>query len=191
MNEIQKPVARQQNLVIQEMTDETLVYDLKTNKAHCLNKTAAAVWKSCDGNNTIAEIAGLIKGTNGAAVGEDFIWLAIDQLNEKNLLAEEMPAKFNGQTRREVIKKVGLAAIVALPIVTSLVAPTVASAGSQCATGTTCTCTLSSPCPSGGGTCTCNSTTTGATQNCPSQCAGGCSSCNVQPGASSCSGTCS
>lgn len=186
MNEIQKPVARQQNLVIQEMTDETLVYDLKTNKAHCLNKTAAAVWKSCDGNNTIAEIAGLIKGTNGAAVGEDFIWLAIDQLNEKDLLAEEMPAKFNGQTRREVIKKVGLAAIVALPIVTSLVAPTVASAGSTCPAGMACTCTLNMTCMTAGG-CACNSGT--GTSTCPSQCTGGCP-CTVPQGQTTCTGTC-
>ena len=59
---------------------------------------------------------------------EDLIWLAIDQLNENNLLAEEIKANFNGQTRREVIKKIGLAAVIALPIVASLVAPTAALA---------------------------------------------------------------
>ena len=45
----QRPVARQEGLVIQEMPDEVLVFDLKTNKAHCLNETAAFVWKACDG----------------------------------------------------------------------------------------------------------------------------------------------
>ena len=50
------PKARQHGLVIQEMPDEVLVYDLDTNKAHCLNRSAALVWRSCDGNNTVADI---------------------------------------------------------------------------------------------------------------------------------------
>ena len=49
MNNSQVPVARKQGLVVQEMPDEVLIYDLDTNKAHCLNQTAAFVWKSCDG----------------------------------------------------------------------------------------------------------------------------------------------
>ena len=56
MNHSQVPVARKENLVIQEMPEEVLVYDMDTNKAHCLNRTAAFVWKSCDGKNSVAPI---------------------------------------------------------------------------------------------------------------------------------------
>ena len=35
------PIARSNGLVVQEMPDEVLVYDLDSNKAHCLNETAA------------------------------------------------------------------------------------------------------------------------------------------------------
>ena len=35
------PKIRTENTVIQEMKDETLVYDLKTNKAVCLNEMSA------------------------------------------------------------------------------------------------------------------------------------------------------
>lgn len=42
-NSQQRPLARSEGLVIQEMPDEVLVYDLETNKAHCLNETAAFV----------------------------------------------------------------------------------------------------------------------------------------------------
>lgn len=188
MNETQKPVARRQDLVIQEMTDEVLVYDLQTNKAHCLNETAAAIWKSCDGVNTVADISRSIKGTNGDSAGEEMVWLAIDQLSEKNLLTAEVAPRFNGQTRREVIKKVGLAAVVALPIVTSLVAPTVASAGSICA-NPGCTCTLTAACGNAAG-CPCNTTT--GTNNCPAQCPAGCSQCTAANMAgATCTGTCS
>ena len=31
------PVARQKDLIVRELSDEVLVYDLNTDKAHCLN----------------------------------------------------------------------------------------------------------------------------------------------------------
>ncbi len=188
MNNLQIPVARKEGLVIQEMSDEVLVYDLDTNKAHCLNQTAATVWKSCDGRNTVADISKIFGSQSGRSVDEDLIWLAIDQLNEKNLLAEEIAAKFAGESRREIIKKVGLAAVVALPIVTSLVAPKSAAAQSRCV-NPGCLCTLNmGTCNSSMG-CMCNSMT--GTNDCPSICTGGCSPCNVPQGAPHCSGTCS
>ena len=127
-NSQQRPVARKEGLVIQEMPDEVLVFDTETNKAHCLNETAAFVWKACDGTKSVADITRAFGSQSGTAVDENLVWLAIDQLNESNLLAEEVKANFNGQTRREVIKRIGLAAVVALPIVSSLVAPTAAFA---------------------------------------------------------------
>ena len=126
----QMPVARKEGLVIQEMTDETLVYDLETNKAHCLNQTSAAIWKACDGRKSMVEISELL----GKDVPEDLVWLAIDQLSEKNLLKEKMFLKVNGQSRREVIKKIGLAAVIALPLVTSIHAKTSSALGT-CPTG--------------------------------------------------------
>lgn len=146
MNSLQRPIARKEGLVIQEMPDEVLVYDLETNKAHCLNETAAFVWKACDGKNSVADITKLFGNQAGSIVQEDLIWLAIDQLNDNNLLAEELKANFNGQTRREVIKKIGLAAVIALPIVASLVAPTAALA-------VACSGTVSSCINAGGNTC--------------------------------------
>jgi len=127
-NSQQQPIARQEGLVIQEMPDEILVFDLETNKAHCLNETAAFVWKACDGSRSVAEITKLFGSESGKSVSEDLVWLAIDQLNENNLLAEKLKADFSGQSRREVIKKIGLAAVIALPIVSSLVAPSAAMA---------------------------------------------------------------
>lgn len=184
MNETQKPIARREDLVIQEMPGEVLVYDLQSNKAHCLNETAAAIWKSCDGVNTVADISRLTKGA-----GEDMVWLAIDQLSEKNLLAAEIPAKFSGQTRREVIKKVGLAAVVALPIVTSLIAPTAAKAGYVCNNPA---CNPGTCAPAAAPGSTCNTSQSAAAGGCPSfctgQCAGNCT--RNANGTVTCTGTC-
>lgn len=132
MNNSQIPEARQEGLVIQDMPLEVLVYDLQTNKAHCLNQTAAFVWKACDGKNTVTDITDMFSQISDNPVNEDLIWLAIDQLSEKNLLKTELITKFHGESRRSVIKKIGFAAVVALPVVASLVAPTSALANASC-----------------------------------------------------------
>ena len=132
MNNSQFPVARKSGLVVQEVPDEVLVYDLDSNKAHCLNQTAALVWKSCDGRNSVAEIARLVENQTGGKVTEDFVWLAIDQLSENALLEQELKVNFAGQSRREVMKKIGLASMIAVPVIASLVAPQSALAASSC-----------------------------------------------------------
>jgi hypothetical protein len=128
MDNSQYPVARKSGLVVQEMPDEVLVYDLNSNKAHCLNQTAASVWKACDGKTSISEIAAHF----GKGASEDLVWLAIDQLNESQLLESQIQSKFKGQSRRDVIKKIGLASIIAVPVIASLVAPQNALAAQSC-----------------------------------------------------------
>ncbi len=155
MNNSQKHTARKEGLVIQEMPDEVLVFDLETNKAHCLNETTAFVWKACDGKNSVADITKLFGNQSGTPVPEDLVWLALDQLKEKNLIEnkDEIVVDYNGMSRREVIRKVGLASVVALPLISSLVAPTAASAQTQNCTGNgrpnNCPCNNNNNCASG------------------------------------------
>ena len=127
MDNSQFPVARKTGLVVQEVPDEVLVYDLEQNKAHCLNRTAALVWRSCDGKNSVSDIAGLVALEMGSAVNDDFVWLALDQLTESGLLDNDIKPFF-GQGRRDAIKKIGMASMVALPVIASLVAPSSAMA---------------------------------------------------------------
>jgi hypothetical protein len=154
MNNSQKHTARKEGLVIQEMPDEVLVFDLETNKAHCLNETAAFVWKACDGKNSVADITKLFGSKSGTSVPEDLIWLALDQLKTKNLIEnkDEIVVDYNGMSRREVIRKVGLASVVALPLISSLVAPTDVSAQASCAGNNRpvgCQCGSNNECASG------------------------------------------
>lgn len=128
MNNSQFPLARTNGIVIQETPGELLVYDLDADKAHCLNETAATIWRSCDGKNSVSDIAALV----GSDASDDLVWLAIDQLNENNLLEAEVRSQFAGMSRRDVIKKIGLGTMVALPIIASLAAPRSAMAASSC-----------------------------------------------------------
>jgi hypothetical protein len=140
MKNPQFPVARKSGLVVQEVPDEVLVYDLEANKAHCLNRTAAMVWKSCDGNRSVSDIARSVGAESGVNVSDDLVWLALDQLNESNLLEREVRANFGGRSRREVIKTIGLSTMIAIPVIASLVAPQSAMAS------TSCNCTQDSEC---------------------------------------------
>jgi len=142
MNNSQRPTARKSGLVVQEVPDELLVYDLDSNKAHCLNQSAAMVWRSCNGDNSVAEIAELVGQQAGSGVTEDFVWLAIDQLSENNLLEKEVAVDLKGLSRREAIKKIGMASVIAVPVIASLVAPQSAMAAASCRCAVVGDCTL-------------------------------------------------
>lgn len=148
MNNSQCPVARKSGLVVQDVPDEVLVYDLESNKAHCLNQSAAMIWKSCDGNTSVSEIAKLVELQAGGKVTEDFVWLAIDQLSENNLLEAPVRSGFEGTSRREVIKKIGLASMIAIPVIASLVAPQSAMAAASCLCVSPGACAAQTGCPS-------------------------------------------
>jgi len=128
------PLARKENLVVQSSGDEVLVYDLEKNKAAALNDTSALIWQSCDGNNDVIEIAAIVEKKFGGSVNEDFVKLALSQLSKENLLEneKEVLTGFNGLSRREVIRKVGFSSMVALPLVSAIIAPTAAHAQSVC-----------------------------------------------------------
>jgi len=147
MNNSERPIARKSGLVIQEVPNEVLVYDLDTNKAHCLNESAAIVWRSCDGKNSVSEIAKLVESQAGGTVTDEFVWLAIDQLSQNNLLEREVAISFEGRSRREVIKKIGLASVIAVPVIASLVAPRSALASSSCACVAPGDCLTQTTCP--------------------------------------------
>ena len=124
------PLARYADLVVQELAEEVLVCDLTNNRVSCLNITSAEVWKLCDGKRSIPNITQTLQNKFSLAVTEDLVLLALDQLSRENLLVEKVETNiiFNGISRREVIKRVGLASMIALPIVSSIVMPTAAQA---------------------------------------------------------------
>ena len=136
-----RPKARSEGVVVRELDGEVLVYDLDTHRAVCLNGAAAAVWRLCDGRRTPDDIRRALGKTPVGAVPEEFVWLALEQLGRDGLLDTRLPARppaLAGLSRREMIRRVGLAAAVALPAVASIVAPTPADAASCLPSGSTC-----------------------------------------------------
>ena len=144
-----RPRARAEGVVVQALPDEVLVYDLERHKAHCLNHTAALIWKHCDGQTSIAEMLHILEQEMQAPVPEAVVWLALQQLGRAHLLAERChaPAGEDRMSRREVMRRLGRGAAVALPLVTSIVAPTAVEAATCLPGGAICT--TSAECCSG------------------------------------------
>ena len=142
------PKARTEDLVVVDMPDETLVYDLAASEAHCLNKTASFVWARCDGDQTLQEIAKAMEGEYRQAIDVDMVRLAVKQLDDNELLQKGSTNTYRLPSRRQLIKRIGLASVVALPIVASLAAPKSAMAAVSCACVTPGDCTAQTGCAS-------------------------------------------
>ena len=135
------PRARQDELVVEELPDETLVYDLKRHKAHCLNRTSALVWQHCDGRTPVAEVAALLERQLKIPADEAVVWMALDRLGTAHLLGEQvtLPAERARYSRREMLRTLRRAAGISLllPVIESIVAPR-AAAQASCISSTAC-----------------------------------------------------
>ena len=134
-----KPKSRKEDLVVQETNGEVLIYDLRSDKAFCLNETSALVWNACDGSKDVNEIRSEVSKKLKKDADDDLIWLALDQLTEQKLLSSEGStiSPLKGISRREVIKRIGITSAIALPVVLSLVAPKAIMAQTCLPNGTT------------------------------------------------------
>lgn len=152
MNDLIKPQARDRELVIHELPDEMLVYDLAAHKAYCLNRSAAIIWNLCDGNHTTAEMAGHLATALNAAENEEVVRLALDELEKCELLQTPIKNDKNAVverriSRRELTRRLGIAAAFSLPFISILIAPTAAQSASLKSNGVSCG--LSEECASG------------------------------------------
>ena len=144
------PLARKDKLTIRELREETLVYDLERHLMHCLNRTAALVWKHCDGRHSVTGLAALVGFEFHLARDEAVAAtrLALEQLSRRHLLGQPIVPLLEKDrlSRRQVLRKIAVAAAVALPVVMSLKSPSFARgqggatscAEVKCPTGETC-----------------------------------------------------
>lgn len=149
MTQRSAPQARSSPLVVQELPGETLVYDSERHQAHCLNHSAALLWKLCDGKRSVPEIARQLEKELGTPIDETMVWYGLKQLGKFHLLEEEVspPQLLMGMSRRDFVRKAGITAAIAIPVISSIVAPTAASAASCLVSGQMCT--MSVQCCSG------------------------------------------
>jgi hypothetical protein len=151
------PVGRTENILVQVVGDETLLYDSLAQKAYCLNPTLSRIYRVCCGLEV-----------DLTDLSADQIELGLQDLGEQGLLQPSSAQP--GFSRRELLSRLALASLAA-PAVSSIVVPVAAAAASNA-----CTCIAPAganarlegcPCASNndccgvclGGTLTCSATT--------------------------------
>lgn len=119
------PLARTNNLVVQELASESLICDLENDKVFCLNDTLKLVYQACDGKTSFAELKTRHNLT------DDAIYLALEELSAANLLEPGQASQppLSDLSRREAIAKLALASV-AVPAILSTVMPAPAQASS-------------------------------------------------------------
>lgn len=110
------PEARREGIISKEADGELLIYDTHSDRAHCLNGSAAEIWRLCDGATNPAEIARKLRAAVGQSSNssvqtrgnkpadnselstninaqhtdaiEEIVWVALAELRRTNLLEE-------------------------------------------------------------------------------------------------------
>jgi len=157
-----RPIARTEDVIVEGLDDDVIIYDTENNQAHALNPLAARIWKHCDGEHTVADLAGLF----AAETPYDAVVNCLLHLDSLHLLNPGSLGMVDGKvlSRRQLLRKVAIgaaAAAIAVPMVTSIVAPRADAAASCQALNASCS--ASKPCCAG---CTCNATTLKCTGTC-------------------------
>ena len=106
---------------VETLHGELCIYEWTTKTVHALNPAAARVWEMCDGVTTVDDmIAAARRNSPGA---ELIVQHALAQFERAGLLEQGTLAGVAPVvSRRAMLRRIGVAA--AIPVVTSIVAPT-------------------------------------------------------------------
>ncbi len=120
------PLARTEDVVVEEVDDGLIVFDRLSDTAHWLDPTAAAVWGMADGQSDIGMIAASC-GKTEAEVADVLI-----RLEGLNLMVEQ---NGTGLSRRAALKKmaqVGGTAVAGAAVISTVVVPNAFATSSVC-----------------------------------------------------------
>ena len=120
-----KPLARNSQLIVEELAGEYVVYDSNSKKAHTLNSTVTWIWRHCDGSTSVDDMALNFEREFGGSDSMDVILSGIQQLEANNLLVPSTTGEAMMSRRAVVAAGSALA-----PIIASVLVPTAASAKS-------------------------------------------------------------
>jgi Coenzyme PQQ synthesis protein D (PqqD) len=116
-----KPKARDDNLFVQQLGDELILYDMERGKYHQLNGTAALVWKSCDGRRTLTDLTALVRAQRSPEADEEVVFHALQLLSGARLLSGSISERPVTHDRRAFLRKLAAGGTtVALATVCSL-----------------------------------------------------------------------
>jgi hypothetical protein len=137
------PIARTDDLVITDADGDTLVYDLRSHRAHSLDGAAALLWRLCDGTRDLPTLAAALAGTapageqgDAAVSPDDVVRYALARLARAELVRDVPSTGGCPLSRRTLLRRAGAAgAALLVPTILSVVAPTTLQAQASCLPG--------------------------------------------------------
>ena len=114
---------RRETTHVETLQGELCIYEWTTTTVHALNPAAARVWELCDGSTTIDEMIAAVRRDLQAPGARSIVEHALTQFDRAGLLERGTLAGIGPLlSRRALLRRIGAAA--AIPVVTSIVAPT-------------------------------------------------------------------
>jgi hypothetical protein len=108
---------------VEHLHGELCIYEWTTKTVHALNPAAARVWEMCDGRTTVDDMTAAVRRDQNVPDASSIVAHALAQFDRAGLLE---PGTLAGVgplvSRRALLRRIGVAA--AIPVVTSIVAPT-------------------------------------------------------------------
>jgi hypothetical protein len=134
--QISNPRVRHSNLWAEELNEQYVIYDTHSQTVHGLNRTMSWLWSHCDGSRTLDDLIAAMQRDTGDDNARSLITVGLKQLAEANLLEpgsvdlNAVMAEPSTVGRRAAVAA-GLS--IAVPMMTSIIAPTPAAAKSESA----------------------------------------------------------
>lgn len=141
-----RPLART-DVLVRLLGDEVLIFDPVNDHAVSLNRSAAVVWEFCDGSRTVERLVLDVSRHLGDPVTQEFIELSLEDLHAQGLLSgfDALAASTSAMTRREVLRRIGLTTVVAVPVIVGIATPAAAASQSGLPNGTVRPCSNIAP----------------------------------------------
>jgi hypothetical protein len=130
MNDQLLPKAKRREIVVQELPDELMIYDLETDRGFCLNQTARVIFEQCDGESTCRESIEVISGKLGVKIDESILWSTIQKFHQAGLLEPDTTLNSVPRILRRDLIKSAASLTIAMPLIASIVAPAAVNAQS-------------------------------------------------------------
>jgi hypothetical protein len=127
---VDRPIARTEHLIFEEVLDESVIYNAEEKKVHNLNSTLTWIWRRCNGESTVQQIAADFGRQFETDNALEIVVSGLRQLQSSQLVdgmtnLGEMPE--SSVSRRSVVT----AGSVLLPAMISVLAPPPAAAKSK------------------------------------------------------------
>lgn len=75
-----------EDLIVKMLLPETLIFDIRTYRAVTLNAAATLLWRRCDGQTSVADLAAALRDDLGINADEETVWAGLEALDREHLL---------------------------------------------------------------------------------------------------------